>query len=203
MHSSTALILLHHLARNDLLHTRGASFEVSPHPMPVHLDDIRDAFIALADKCGFDRETLRFARNIALEVYVPDRLFEKLFKIVFSNEKLFPIRRSDNVEGHGGPLPTLFIGNEKTQVRQIPLSEVPPWPFKFLLELGGMIVCKPPDHKKFLDELKQYLNNYPQFKIKVDAKEWPTGEIVVFTYWFETVHRLEKRKNVNVPDKEI
>lgn len=176
------------------------TFEIPMTPQPVHLDDVRDAFIALADKCGFDRDKLKFTRVIGLEVYTPDRLFEKLFKIVFTNEQLFPVRKTDNVAGQA-PLPVLFIGSEKTQVRQIPLSVEPPWPFKFLLELGGMIVCKPPDVKDFLKELQQFLNNHPQYKIKVDAKEWPDGEIAVFTYWFQTLDKKTRKQNVNVPGK--
>lgn len=169
-------------------------------PQPIHLDDVRDAFIALADKCGFDRDKLHITRNIGIEIYTPDRLFEKLFKIIFSNEQLYPVKRSDNIDGVA-PLPSLFIGAEKTQVRQIPLTAAPPWPFKFLLELGGMIVCEPPDTKEFLKELQTFLNNHPQYRIKVDAKEWPDGKIAVFTYWFETLSRKQKRGNLNVPGK--
>ncbi|HEX9429607.1 MAG TPA: hypothetical protein VF944_04450 [Candidatus Bathyarchaeia archaeon] len=195
-------MILQYLARKELLTTRMTSFMSPRYPQPVHLQDIKEAFVAVADHAGHDRKDLKFGYSQGIEVYCRERLFEKLFKVIFVNEKLFPKKRSDNVQnpGNGGaPLPTLFIGSEKTQVRQVPLAETRPWPFKFLLELGGMIVCRPSDRRDFVLELRQFLNNHPQFSVKVDAKEWPDGSIAVFTYWFEKLPDREKRKNVNVP----
>ena len=155
--------------------------------------------MAVADAAGFDQKAMLFSYNHGIEVYCPDRLFEKLFKAIFITEKLYPVSRSDNLEG--GPLPTLFVGSEKTQIRQIPLAETRPWPFKFLLELGGCIVCRPSDERDFVLELKQYLNNHPQYMIKVDAKKWPDGSICVFTYYFATVDKHHRKGNVNVPSR--
>jgi hypothetical protein len=139
--------------------------------------------------------------NAGIEVYCREVLFEKIFKVVFVNEKLFPKSRSDNVEGPGAPLPTLFIGSEKTQVRQVPLANTRPWPFKFLLELGGMIVCKPADKRDFALELRQFINNHPQFKMGIDAKECPDGSVAVFTWWFQRLDKRDRKKNLNVPEK--
>lgn len=199
MHSSTATTILKYLARQELLKTRMTTFTVPRFPQPVHLSDVKEAFVAVADACGFDKEKMLFSYNQGIEVYCPEKLFEKIFRAVFVTEKLFPVTRTENVEGSMAPLPTLFIGSEKTQVRQIPLTEQRPWPFKFLLELGGCIVCRPLDRRDFALELRQYLNNFPQFQIKVDAKEWPDGSILVFTYYFVTLEKRDRKGNVNVP----
>ena len=192
-------MILRELARKELLTTRMTTFMSPRFPMVAHVHDIKSAFVALADACGFDANAMVFTYNHGIEIYCREKLFEKLFKLVFITEKLFPKYRSDNVDGPVAPLPTLFIGSEKTQVRQIPLGQTRPWPFKFLLELGGMIVCTPPNERDFILELKQFLNNHPQYAIKVDAKKWPTGEICVFTYWFNVLPKTERKKNVNVP----
>jgi hypothetical protein len=175
---------------------------VPQYPQPVNLFDVRDAFVALADKFGYSRSDVIFTQGLGLEVYCAHRLFEKIFKVVFVSEKLFPRKQPGNVEGRGGlDLPNLFVGRDKTQVRQIPLTEDPPWPFRFLLELGGMIVCRPVDRRDFFLELKQFLNNHPQFSVKVDAREWPDGSVAVFTWWFERLDKKSKKKNLNVPDR--
>lgn len=202
MHSSTASHILRDLARRELITTLMTSFMVPRYPQPVHVQDIKQAFIAIADAAGYGPANMSFSYNAGIEVYCRETLFEKLFKVIFINEKLFPKKRSDNLaksENEVAPLPTLFIGSEKTQIRQIPLSETRPWPFKFLLELGGMIVCRPSDERDFILELKQFLNNHPQFKVAVDAKKWPDGSIAVFTYWFETLPKRQRKHNVNVP----
>lgn len=201
VHSSTATVVLQHLAKQELLKTKLTSFMVPRYPQPVHVLDVKEAFVAVADAAGHDERDLKFTYNAGIEVYCREKLFEKIFKVVFVNQKLFPIERGGNLEGYMAPLPTLFVGSEKTQVRQIPMGQVRPWPFKFLLELGGMIVCAPENKRDFVLELKQYLNNHPQFSVKVDAKEWPDGKIAVFTWWFEKLPSRDRKKNVNVPDR--
>lgn len=198
MHSSTAATLLRHLAKCELLTTSMTTFAVPRYPQPIHVHDVKEAFVAVADAAGYGPNNMRFTYHLGIEVYCRDTLFEKIFKVVFVTEKMFPKNRSDNIEGPA-PLPTLFIGSEKTQVRQIPLVETRPWPFKFLLELGGMIVCRPSDERDFALELKQFLNNHPQFEIKVQAKKWPDGSIAVFTYWFGVLPKKIRKHNVNVP----
>ncbi len=202
MHSSTAATLLRELAKRELLTTLMTTFMVPRYPQPIHVHDIKEAFIAIADAAGQGPTAMEFSYNHGIEVYCREKLFDKLFKVVFITEKLYPKHRSDNVDGPVAPLPTLFIGAEKTQVRQIPLTETRPWPFKFLLELGGMIVCRPSDERDFVLELKQYLNNHPQYSIKVDAKKWPDGSIAVFTYWFNVLPKRERKSNVNVPSRD-
>lgn len=178
------------------------TFRVHRYPQPVHLLDVREAFKALEDYIGPKKGHLLITTGSGLEAWCHEKLFDKLFKIIYVNQKLYPKQGMLVTEGYGGrdlPLPTLFIGSEKTQVRQIPLSETRPWPFRFLLELGGMVVCRPTDRKDFLKELRQFVNNYPQYEIGVDAKEWPDGSIAVFTWWFRKLPRAERKKNVNAP----
>ena len=201
MHSSTASMILRELAKREMLTTRMTTFQVPRHPQVVHLNDVREAFIAIADAAGYGPRTLRFSYNAGIEVFCTRVLFEKIFKVVFVNEKLFPKNRSDNVGEPGAPLPILYVTSEKTQVRQIPLAETRPWPFKFLLELGGMIVCRPADKRDFALELRQFINNHPQFRMGIDVKECPDGSVAVFTWWFERLHGKWKRMNLNVPER--
>lgn len=198
MHQTTALVLLQHLARNELLQVDNTTFYVPPYPQPVHLLDVKEAFEALRDSTSTPKSQLVFTSGYGLHVWTSGKFFEKLFKVVFINEKMFPRARTGNM-GREAPLPTLFIGAEKTQVRQIALAETRPWPFKFLLELGGMVVCRAADRRDLLLELRQYLNNFPQYRIKVDAKEWPDGSVAIFTWWFEQLPKLQRKSNVNVP----
>lgn len=173
------------------------TFRVEKYPQPVLLEDVRECFVALADYMGYDRKAYVITLGHGIEIWTKDSLFEKLFKVIYSNEKLFPIERHSRTE-EIAPLPNLFISAEKTQIRQIPLVEHPPWPFKFLLELGGMIVVRPKDERDMLLELKQFVNNHPQFRLKVDAKKWPDGKIAIFTWWFEKLPKHERKKNLNV-----
>ena len=202
MQPTTAQFILQSLARQGLVEVKMTTFRVPKYPQPVDLRDVRESFKSLSECIGYPKGHLILTLGSGLEAWCHEKLFEKLFKIVFINQKVFPVSRTSNTEGFQGrdlPLPTLFIGSEKTQVRQIPLSETRPWPFKFLLELGGMIVCRAPDRKDFLKELRQFVNNYPQYEIGVDAKEWPDGNIAVFTWWFRKLPRVERKGNVNVP----
>ena len=100
-------------------------------------------------------------------------------------------------------LPSLFIGNEKTQIRQIPLVDGPPYPFRFLLELGGMIVLKrPKDPASVTRALRQFLNNHPQYRPRIAVHECPDGTIALYTYYIETARsRHEAKQNLNVPEK--
>lgn len=181
------------------------TFRYPPHPQPYHQRDVKEAFAAIADFARAKKSDILFSMGTGLEVWCRDKLFEQIFKVVFTNQKLYPKGGGGMLEGDMGrenPLPSLFIGAEKTQIRQIPLVDEPPWPFKFLLELGGMIVCRPKNRRKFVRELRQYLNNHPQYEIGIDAKEWPDGSIAVFTYMFNVLSKKEARSNVNVPERQ-
>jgi hypothetical protein len=200
VHQTTALYVLQGLARQEYLSVKHTTFRVEKYPQPVHLLDARECFMALADYMNMRANDYVVTLGHGLEVWTSDRFFEKLFKVIYANEKLYPVERHSRLQTEA-PLPALFVGNEKTQVRQIPLVEKPPWPFKFLLELGGMIVVRPVNERDMLLELKQYVNNHPQFRLKVDAKKWPDGSVAIFTWWFEKLPRLERKKNVNVPTR--
>jgi len=199
MHSSTALIILQHLAQQKVLDARGTSFTVAAHPMHSHPDDIREAFIALADVVG-GRGALSFGVGSELTVRMPEKIFEKIFKVVFTIPGFTPGMEGWRPE-NPPPLPILFIGSEKVQIRQIPLVYDPPYPYRFLLELGGMLIIKGGNHHQIVNELKQYLNNHPQYQVMIDAKETPDGGTALFTYWFKELPKLKARHNVNVPDR--
>jgi len=198
---STAATVLKYLAREGLVDTRLATFYVPRHPQPVDVADVREAFECLAEVAGARRGEVRFSTNFGLEVSCSDRMFEKLFKVIFVQQQIFPRQQVEGSWGQDPFLPTLFVEREKTQVRQVPLVDRRPWPFKFLLELGGMVVFKTEDHRGLLTELRQFLNNHPQYDIRVDAKEGPDGTVVVFTWWFQEVPRGKRRGHVNVPDR--
>lgn len=187
MQPNTAVVLLSYLARKGILTTRMTTFMVPSVPQPVDLNDIKDAFESLRQRIDAKKGDMHVTVGAGVWVWCREKTFEKLFKIVFINQKLFSVEDREGVQGHGGPLPTLFIGSEKTQIRQIPLTDRPPWPFKFLLELGGSIVCRPENYRDFILALRQFMSNYPQVRIEVDLKEWPDGSIYVHTWWFETV----------------
>lgn len=201
MHGTTALVILKYLAREGLLTSDMTTFLVPRYPQPVHVRDVAECFRAVAETVKHDVSEVVVTYNLGVEVRLSPDLYEKVFKLVFVNEKLFPVK-TDRVEDpalRDLPLPALFVGSEKTQFRQIPLVETRPWPFKFLLELGGMLVCRSVDRRDLLLELRQFLNNHPQFEVKVDAKEWPDGSVAIFTWWFRALPKLHRRRNLNVP----
>lgn len=206
MHSSTAMFILRYLARQGLFQTRDTSFMLKPFPRPIHGSDVKEAFLSVAHTANVPEDRILFSiQDPHWYVHLPDRLFERVFKAIYLDEKLLP----GQYEGSSGPkvreteLPTLFIGNEKTQIRQIPYAEQRPWPFRFLMELGGMIVVRPDHPVSFVKELKQYVNNHPTYDIRVDARENPDGTISVFTYYFKEVPREMRRRHVNVEEPEI
>lgn len=188
-----AVEILRQMVRKERITVRGTVFRYEPFGEAFRVADIKECFISVIDRIG-DRPVrgLKGWRSSsglhALDLWVDEDLFEKLFKVLYIQQKLYPVQTPDSGPG---PLPTLFIGAEKTQVRQIPLADERPWPFKFLLELGGMIVCKTENKRDLLMELRQYLLNFPQFRIKVHAEEWPTGEVLIVTTWFQQL-RLDQ-----------
>lgn len=200
MRKKTALFILQDLVRRKLLTVQHTTFHLSPYPEVVDPLDVIDAFEAMRYAMSIKTRGMLVSHRHRLSVWTSDPFFEKLFKVLYSNQKLYPVPLDEVVE-EGRPLPNLFVSSEKTQVRQIPLVDEPPWPFRFLLELGGMIVCRPKDKREFLESLRQYLNNHPQYRVKVDAKEWETGEVAVYTWWIAHVPDNEIRGNVNVPER--
>lgn len=189
---STAEVLVKHLVRLNLVNVTGTMFLVRKHPEPVDLRDVREAFEALVEKAGHSPRDVRFSTNFGLEVWVRERLFEKLYKVLFTRQMIL----ARDGEGSGGrDLPNIFVGADKTQVRQIPLVSQRPWPFKFLLELGGMVVIRTTDVRGMMQELRQYLSNFPQFQLGIEMKEAPDGSIVLFTWWFQRSDLLERKKD--------
>lgn len=202
MHVKTAVHMLKFLAREGLLTSKMTTFRLSRHPESLDVADVKEAFQVLENRVG-DTVRCRYTTSkAAMEVWCHERVFDKIFHAVFILEKVFPQQsgtdRLEGVRGREDELPVLYVSAEKTQVRQIPLVSVPPWPFKFLLELGGCIVCTPVDRRDFALELRQYLNNHPQFEIRVQLKEWPTGEVLVFTWWLRALPKIEAKENLNV-----
>lgn len=195
--ATTALTILQDLARRELLIVKHTWFIYPSQPQPYHQRDVKNCFKVLQQRLGAANDA-QYTMGSGLNVFCKQGLFEKLFRKIFIEQKVFPKTEPHHVPVDT-PLPTLFIGAEKTQVRQIPLAEERPWPFKFLLELGGMIVCKAKDKRDLLLELRQYLNNHPQYRIKVHAEQWPTGEILIVTTWFQRLELQEAKRNVNVP----
>lgn len=181
---------------------RHTVFRYEPYGESSTVADVKECFVTLCEHIGArkvaPKAEWRSVSSTVLDFWVNETLFEKLFDQLYVKQKLYPVTRPDSGPG---PLPSLFIGSEKTQVRQIPLADERPWPFKFLLELGGMIVCKTEDKRDLLLELRQYMNNFPHFRMRVHAEQWPTGEILVVTTWFQVLEKREGRANVNVPDK--
>lgn len=182
MHSSTGVILLKKLLELKLIRVSGQNFAIPPHPEPIHHLDVKEAFIAVADGMGHDKKDLTFLKGYGLLVHAKAKLFDKLYKVIFINSG-YREENMSRVSDAPAPLPTLFIGAEKTQIRQIPLVEERPFPYKFLLELGGMIVVKS-DKKSVARELRQFLLNYPQIEARVSMKEWPDGSLALYTWFF-------------------
>jgi hypothetical protein len=198
MHHTTALHILNSLNDLGLLTVRDQMFRVEKYPMPVHLADVKEAFLALIDHFHCDRKDYFLTVGHGIEIEMREKLFEKFYTILYIKQKKTEKKRPESLE-KTSILPTLFIGHEKTQVRQIPLAHERPWPFRMLLELGGMIVCKTKNRRDLLMELRQYLNNHPQYDIKVSVHDWPTGEVAIHTWWFANVPVREKRAHVNIP----
>lgn len=192
MHPMTAASMLQLIAQKEQLTVRDTTFHFNVAPQLFHQRDVKVAFVVLADALGHKPPSWRYALGSGLDFWCRGPLFEKLFKIIFMQQKLYPKNPPTSLP-EGGPLPVLFVNAEKTQVRQIPLADERPWPFKFLLELGGMIVCKTENKRDLLMELRQYLLNFPQFRIKVHAEEWPTGETLIVTTWFQQLKLMEKK----------
>lgn len=201
MRASTAIYILRKLAREGVMTTRSCTFIVPPYPEIVAGEDVYEAIWALAESLGYKKKDVRVFSKQGIIVWVSPKLFERLYKRIFVEEKLphIPEGIRSRMTDEPSPLPSLFIGREKTQIRQIPLTDRPPWPFHFLLELGGMVVLKPNNPRDMLLALKQFLNNHPQFEIRVEAKECPDGSIAIFTYWFKELNIAYRKENVNVP----
>lgn len=197
LHPQTALAMLRIIAERGQLTVKHTSFYYNTLPQIFHQRDVKVAFIVMAEQMSLKPPQWSLGQEGGLVFRCREQLFERLFTMIFIRQKIFPVEKPDSGPGS---LPTLFIGAEKTQVRQIPLASERPWPFKFLLELGGMIVCKTDNKLDLLMELRQYMNNFPQFRIKVHAEEWPDGEVMVVTTWFQTLALKEARQNVNVPN---
>ncbi len=200
MSPELATDILRRLVQREAITVRGTVFRYEPFGEAAKVSDVKECFVTLIERIGKTpgRGLKGWRSNLglhALDFWVDDGLFEKLFDILYVKQKLYPVQTPDSGQG---PLPTLFVSAEKTQVRQIPLADTRPWPFKFLLELGGMIVCKTDNKRDLLLELRQYMNNFPHFRMMVHAEEWPTGEILIVTTWFQVLNKIEARQNVNV-----
>lgn len=200
MMPSTAEFLLQGLVRQNLITSRMTTFRVEKYPRPVAHADVKEAFRVLQRESGLPVKCIEIvgSRDM-IDVWCHEKLFDMLFKVLFANQQLFPQPQSPIMRDDRGTLPTLFVSSEKTQIRQIPIAETRPWPFKFLLELGGMIVCRSTNRRDMLLELRQFMRNHPQYEIRVDAKEWPDGSVAIFTWWFRGLSRLESKENMNVP----
>lgn len=190
-----AVEILRQMVRRQRITVRDRVFRYEPFGEMFRVSDIKECLIItcenIDDRAVRGHKGWRSSSGIhALDFWTDEKLFELLFKELYVQQKLYPVQMPDSGPG---PLPTLFIGAEKTQVRQIPLADERPWPFKFLLELGGMIVCKTENKRDLLMELRQYLLNFPQFRIKVHAEEWPTGETLIVTTWFQQLKLMEKK----------
>lgn len=195
MHPLAAKALLLHLHREGVLHTRAQTFWVDMYPRILDTADIHEAFTVLAESMGFKRSSLTKFTQSGYIVRMPEKLFQKIHELLYSRRKERHMERRQEP----GPLPVLFIGREKTQVRQIPVVSSPPWPFHFLMEMGGMIVVSTRDRKRLYESLRQYLNNHPQYDVRVDAKELPDGKISIFTYWFQELKITHRKEHMNVP----
>jgi len=165
-------------------------FIIERTPEIIHPDDIVIAFKTIGESLDYDQRTLLFnSTRSRLIVYLHEGLFEKLYTALFTKQNI--MGRTVMEEGvRHRELPTLFLNAEKTQVRQIPLMEEPPWDFKFLLELGGCIVIRTDDIMKASEECRQFMLNHSQWDMRVELKQMPDGSYMFFTYWF--THRGNK-----------
>lgn len=195
LHHTSATVLLRHYAKEGVVEVGESHFAARPYYVPHSSQDLRDAFVALTESLGYAKHELEIYDKHGLLVSCTPKLFQDLHEVIFSD--VSPTSRPQTLPHHA-PLPTIFIGDEKTQVRQIPYADGPPWPYHFLLELGGMIIVRAPDPRAFISGLRQFLNNYPQLEVRVDAKEWPGGEMAVFTWWCQRLKGVRARQNINV-----
>lgn len=193
MQQETALYILRQLAKLDLIWERSGTFVVEGTPRPIHFSDIQSAFKALSDVVDkrTDRRhpsTLFDVTQSRIIVYCGNGVFNKLYEIIFTKQNLVSNSRTDTSTEEGRrdrELPTLFVSPDKTQVRQIPLMEDEPFDYRFLLELGGMIIVKTDDIMKITGQVQQFLNNYPQYDTRVELKRCPDETFAFFTYWFQ------------------
>lgn len=199
MYPSTAIFILKHLSTNELLEIHSTLFVLRPFPRPIHEHDVREAFLAAAREAKIPETELSVTkRGTYWSIWVPYQLFDKLYKIMYTDENVLPAK----FEGSPGPkrvnLPALFTTREKTQTRQIPLAVERPWPFIHLMELGGMIIVKTDDPESMIKELRQFLNNHPRYDVRVDARVLDDNSISIFTYWFKDLPPSERKNRVNI-----
>lgn len=187
MHNTTGLVLLKYLVTQGLLTLKGQNFVLPPYPRPVHMNDVKEAFIAVADAAGHDKKDLEFLTGYGMIVHAKARLFDRIYKVLFLNEKTMPGVIEENMGRGEQLLPTLFVNSEKTQIRQIPLVNTEPYPFRFLMELGGMIVVRTNDEGELKSQLTQYIANFPQIECRVMMKRWPDGSYAMFTWFFRVL----------------
>ena len=190
-----ALENLRILVAREAITVRNTTFRYEPFGHAAHVSDVKELFLTLIERIGgFSKgaEYMVTAGMNALDLWTNEALFNKLFDLLYIKQKLVPVTKHVDSYLDPSPLPTLFIGREKTQVRQIPLVSERPWPFKFLLELGGMVICKTDNRRDLLLELRQFMANFPQVDLKVHAEEWPDGEILIVTTWFRILDKEER-----------
>lgn len=201
MHPYTSTIFLRHLVQLGHVSAQGRCFTIQC-GNNVSIDDVEEALTSLINKVKNKHPVKIDKSNYILSVTLYQSVFDRVFKILY--EVPDGRRKKPPVDPEFTPvLPSIFIGNEKTQVRQIPLVDGPPYPFRFLLELGGMIVLKrPKDPVSVTMALRQFLNNHPQYRPRIAVHECPDDTVVLYTYYIETVEsRREARQNLNVPEK--
>lgn len=202
MHHYTSTIFLRHLVQLGHVSAQGRTFTVQC-GMNVSVDDTEEAFISLLNKVNNTRPIKIDKSNNILVVKLYQHVFDRIFKILYEVPDGRSRKKLPEYEEFTPVLPSIFIGNEKTQIRQIPLVDGPPYPFRFLLELGGMIVLKrPKDPVSVTMALRQFLNNHPQYRPRIAVHECPDDTVVLYTYYIETVEsRRKARQNLNVPEK--
>lgn len=195
MRPSVAVGFLRRIYAEKKIEARGSDLIVRHRS--ISPDDVGDCMRAIAPRPnsrGTSKKNFHLKGNTFL---LSDEMFQIMKRHVYSWDE-----GGEHVPGHMPLLPSIFIGSEKTQVRQIPLVSGPPYPFRFLLELGGMIVLAPGQSPRdVLGELEQYLNNFPQFQVKVALNECPDGTVAIHTYWFNRLLPEDARNNINVPQR--
>lgn len=207
MDNRTAVMHLRYLMMTGFISARDKTLVVSGNPKVICLEDVESAFESIFSTIALSRVHSQKIYSItstsnSVTVTMPQRLMDRIIKII-GNEPDQRLKKPPVDPEFTPVLPSIFIGNEKTQVRQIPLVDGPPYPFRFLLELGGMIVLKrPKDPVSVTMALRQFLNNHPQYRPRIAVHECPDDTVVLYTYYIETVmSRREARQNLNVPEK--